>query len=46
MMWALYVPLDQWLLYLATGWQLPWIVQPMGGPHGAWSVLMKRDDAP
>jgi hypothetical protein len=31
--WARYVPLDGWLLYLAAGWQLQWIVQPMGGAH-------------
>ena len=46
MMWAVYVPLDRWLLRLADGWQLPWIVQPMGGAHGAYSILMTRDDPP
>jgi hypothetical protein len=46
MMWARYVPLDGWLLYLAAGWSLPWFVEPMGPAHGAYSVLMTWDDAP
>jgi hypothetical protein len=46
MTWARYVPLHGFLIYLATGWQLPWIVEPMAGPHGAYSVLVTRDDAP
>ena len=35
---ARYVPLDGWLVLLADGWELPWIVEPMGGHHGSyWS---------
>jgi hypothetical protein len=37
LMWARYVPLHAWLLPLASGWRLPWIVEPMGGCHGAFS---------
>jgi hypothetical protein len=46
MTWARYAPLNGWLLLLAQGWHLPWIVEPMAGHHGAWSVLLVRDDAP
>lgn len=38
-----YVLLDRFLLALAEGWQFSsWIVQPMHGHHGAYSVLMER----
>lgn len=44
--WALNVPLHCWLIRLAEGWQLPWIVEPMKAHHGAWAVLMTREDEP
>ena len=46
MTWALYVPIHSFVLRLADGWQLPWIVQPMGGAHGAYSILMTRNTPP
>jgi hypothetical protein len=44
--WALLAPRDRFLALLAAGWELPWIVQPMAGPHGHYSVLLTRADAP
>lgn len=42
-----YVRLDLFLPYLADGWRFAsWVVEPMGGPHGFWSVLMERDQSP
>ena len=46
LMWALNVPLDRWLVALASGWRLPWIVEPMRGHHGYWALLMTREDEP
>ena len=44
--YALLAPRHQWLAHLAAGWQLPWIVEPMAGHHGEYSVLLTRSDAP
>lgn len=44
-MLLLYCPLDSWLRRLAEGWRFAsWIVEPMGGHHGTYAVLMERDD--
>lgn len=42
--WLQFVPISDFVHYLARGWR---IADDLGGtPHGAWSVLMERDDAP
>ena len=40
----LYAPRDHWLALLCEGWRLPWIVEPMQGHHGAYSILLERED--
>ena len=32
------------LALLAAGWSLPFIVEPMHGHHGAFSILLERAD--
>lgn len=54
--WAMNVPIHRWLIRLAEGWRLPWIVEPIGGyvdgcdrpavNHGAWALIMTREDQP
>jgi hypothetical protein len=44
--WALLCPRDAWLVRLAEGWRLPWIVEPAGGAHGAYSVVLTTDALP
>jgi hypothetical protein len=44
--WALLAPLDGFLVLLAAGWRLPLVVEPMAGPHGAYSILLTREDDP
>ncbi len=39
-----YVRLDRFILALADGWSLPFVVEPMRGHHGAYSVLMTRGE--
>ena len=39
-MLILYAPVDGWLVHLAQGWRLPWIVQT---ERSGWSVLLERD---
>jgi hypothetical protein len=39
-------PLDAWLVKLALGWQLPLVVEPAGGAHGHYSILLLRTTAP
>lgn len=39
---AIYAPIGGFLIYLADGWELPFIVEPMAGHHGAYSVLLTR----
>jgi hypothetical protein len=46
MTWAMLAPLNGFLVLLVEGWRLPWIVEPLAGHHGAYSVLLERDDAP
>ena len=41
-----YCPLDQWLVALAEGWWLPWVVSPMEGHHGCYAVLLSREVPP
>jgi hypothetical protein len=43
--YAMLCPLDGWLVRLATGWRLP-LVEPAGGPHGAYSVVLTRAEPP
>ena len=38
----LHVPRDGWLLYLADGWRLPFVVEPCIGGHGAYSITLWR----
>jgi hypothetical protein len=38
---VVYAPRDGWLLMLADGWRLPWIVQP---ERSGWSVIMWRPE--
>jgi len=35
-----YAPLNGWLMLLAAGWRLPFVVEPMWKHHGAHAVLM------
>jgi hypothetical protein len=46
MRWAILAPLDGFLVHLARGWRLPFFVEPCGGAHGAYSILLERGDAP
>ena len=39
-------PLDGWLVKLALGWELPLVVEPAGGAHGTYSILLLRTTAP
>lgn len=43
MMYAIFAPRHLLRRYLAAGWRL---VGTCIGHHGAWSVLLVRDDAP
>ena len=38
----LFAPRHRFLALLADGWELPFVVQPMLGHHGAWSVLLEK----
>jgi hypothetical protein len=39
------MPLDGWLVKLAEGWRFPrFVVEPMQGHHGAYSVLLEKED--
>jgi hypothetical protein len=42
-MMVIFAPRDGFLAYLAAGWSLPFVVQPMPGSHGAWSVMLERE---
>jgi hypothetical protein len=35
----MYAPLDSWLLRLAEGWRLPWIVT---ADRSGWAVLLEK----
>ena len=39
-----YAPINEWLALLADGWRLPWIVDRMRGSHGAYSIMLERDE--
>ena len=39
---AYYAPIRGFLAMMARGWELPFVVQPMRGSHGKYSVLMTR----
>jgi len=41
---ALYAPVDRFLPLLAAGWELPFIVEPMVGHHGYYSILLTQGD--
>lgn len=38
----LYAPRDFWLALLLDGWFLPFVVEPMLGHHGHYSLLLER----
>lgn len=38
----IHVPLDGFLLYLAQGWRLPFVVQPAAHHHGRYSITVWR----
>lgn len=40
--WVMYAPKDCWLALLLQGWLLPFIVEPMPGSHGQWSILLEK----
>ena len=42
--WVLYAPRDRWLALVAQGWRLPFVVEPMHGHHGTYSVLLWRPE--
>jgi hypothetical protein len=44
--WALRCDLDGWLVRLAEGSRLPWIVEPASGHHGHYSIYLTREDEP
>ena len=37
-----YAPINGWMVMLADGWELPWIVAEMPYPHGLYSILLRR----
>ena len=39
---AIYAPVSGFLVYLADGWQLPFVVEPMEAHHGRYSILLTR----
>lgn len=39
---VLYAPLDGWVALLATGWRLPFVVEPMRLHHGTYSILLEK----
>lgn len=43
-MLVLYAPRDRWLALVAQGWRLPFVVEPMHGHHGTYSVLLWRPE--
>lgn len=45
-LYVLNTPLDGWLVRLAEGWRLPWIVSAAPGPHGAYAIYLEREDEP
>jgi hypothetical protein len=45
-LWVLRRDLDALPDRLTESWRLPWIVAPVAGPHGAYSMLLTREDEP
>ena len=39
--YAIYAPLERWLVLLAQGWRLPFVAG-MTGHHGRYAVLLWR----
>ncbi len=39
---VLFAPRDRFLALLAEGWELPFVVEPMLGHHGAFNILLER----
>lgn len=39
---CLYAPKGRFLVLLAEGWRLPFVVEPMPGNHGRYSILLER----
>ncbi len=37
----IYAPVDGWLVWLLE-WRLPFVVEPMPGHHGYWSIMLWR----
>lgn len=37
-----YAPIDGFLVFLVQGWSLQFVVEPMHGHHGFYSVLVWR----
>lgn len=37
-----YAPRDAFLLLMAERWELPFVVEPLLGSHGLYSILMTR----
>jgi hypothetical protein len=44
-MLLMFAPRNQFLALLAAGWSLPFVVEPMPGSHGAWSIILEREGA-
>lgn len=40
----LHAPLSRFVLLLADGWRLPFVVEPTRGNHGNYSVTLWRPD--
>lgn len=40
-MTVIYAPVNGFLVYLTQGWTLPFIVEPMVGHHGRYSILLE-----
>lgn len=38
----MHVSKESWMLYLAQGWRLPFVVQPTIGNHGNYSITLWR----
>lgn len=39
-----YAPRDAFLLLMVEGWRLPFVVEPLMGSHGVYSILMWRGE--
>ena len=40
--YLIYAPLSGFVVMLAQGWNLPFVVEPMMGSHGDHSILLHR----